>query len=109
MNKSGGELHDNLSLILSQLSSTLSYCVHAWFTHLQPTNDIFFGGRKKYCLGTRLFSGKPIWESDNGSGTKSKMSGDGGSQDIAAVMGFSGFGEDRAGRAELAYDSLYMS
>ena len=47
----------------------------------------------------------PIWESDNGSGTvKSKMSGDGVDQDIAAVMGFSGFGEDSAGRAELAYD-----
>ena len=36
------------------------------------------------------------------------MSGDS-DQDIAAVMGFSGFGEDNAGRAELAYDSLYMS
>ena len=51
-----------------------------------------------------------IWESDNGSGTvKSKMSGDGVDQDIAAVMGFSGFGEDSAGRAELAYDWLHMS
>ena len=78
--------------------------------HSSATNDIFFGGRKKYCLGTRHFRGKPIWGSDNGSGTvKSKMSGDGGDQDIAAVMGFSGFGEDSAGRAELAYDSLYMS
>jgi len=38
----GGEPHDNLFFILSQLSSTLSYylgCVHAsnWFTHLQRT------------------------------------------------------------------------
>ena len=37
----GGELHDNLFLILSQLSSTFS-CVHAsnWFTHLQQTRQI---------------------------------------------------------------------
>ena len=40
-----GELHDNLFLILSQLSSTSSYavkCVHAsnWFTHLQRTRQI---------------------------------------------------------------------
>jgi len=38
----GGEPHDNLFLILSQLPSTSSYylgCVHAsnWFTHLQRT------------------------------------------------------------------------
>ena len=45
----GGELHNNLFLILSQLSSTLSYhhdleinCVRAsnWFIHLQRTRQI---------------------------------------------------------------------
>ena len=50
------------------------------------------------------FRGKAMWESDNGNGAKSKMSGDGVDQDIAAVMGFSGFGEDSTGRAGLAYE-----
>ena len=39
----GGELHDNLFLILSQLSHTILTinCVHAsnWFTHLQQTQQ----------------------------------------------------------------------
>ena len=37
------------------------------------------------------------------------MSGDGVDQDIAAVMGFSGFGKDSTGRAELAYERFHIN